>query len=93
MGTGTAHSPKAVAKEPDPDYHAGRSRKPARERSVGMDLTASDDIERSRRLDIDRKSDCYEETILNPDGSIYHHCEEPLSEHWGHGSDKAKKSP
>jgi hypothetical protein len=58
-----------------------------------MNLTASDGIERSRRLDIDRKGDGYEETILNPDGSMYHHCKEPLSEHQRHGSDKPKKSP
>jgi len=89
--TGNAGSPKAVAKEPDPDYHGGRLRKPARERSVGMDLSA-DAIERSVRRDIDRMGDLYEETILNPDGSTYRHGIEPLREHLGHGSDKPNKA-
>ena len=40
MGTGIAGSPEVVAKEPDPDYHGGSLRKPARERRVGMSLTA-----------------------------------------------------
>jgi len=92
-GTGTAHGPKVIAKESDPDYHHGRSWKPARERSVGMDLTDDDGIERSVRREFDRKGNRYKETILNQDGSIYREVEEPLSEHWGHGSDKPQKSP
>ena len=39
-GTGTAGNPEAVAKEPEADYHGGSLRKPARERRVGMSLTA-----------------------------------------------------
>jgi hypothetical protein len=92
-GTGAALSPKTVAKEPDPDYYHGRLSKPARERSVGMDLTDDDGIERSVRREFDRKGNRYKETILNPDGSIYREVEEPLDEHWCHGSDKPKKSP
>jgi hypothetical protein len=57
-----------------------------------MSLTVSDGIERSRRREYDRKRDWYEETILNPDGSTYHHDAHPLTEHRGHGSDKAKKA-
>jgi hypothetical protein len=34
--------------------------------------------------------DLYEETVLNPDGSIYHHNAEPLREHRHHGADKPK---
>jgi hypothetical protein len=93
VGTGTAGSPEAVAKEPDPDYHAGSLRKPARERRVGMSLTTDDDIERSRRRDYDRKGNWYEETILNRDGSVYSHTAEPLTDHIGHGSAKPKPLP
>jgi hypothetical protein len=91
-GTGTAGSPEAVAKEPDPDYHAGSLRKPARERRVGVSLTADDGIERSRRREYDRKGDWYEETILNPDGSEHHHTAERLSDHRDHGSAKSRSS-
>jgi hypothetical protein len=37
------------------------------------------------------EADQYEETILNPDGSTYLHQAQDLSEHTGHGSDKAPK--
>jgi len=92
MGTGIAASPEARAKEPDPDYHGGSLRKPARERRVGMSLTADDGIERFRRREYDRKGDWYEETILNPDGSVYHHEAQPLKDHRDHGSAKPKSS-
>jgi hypothetical protein len=64
----TAGSPEAVAREPDPDFHGGSLRKPARERRVGMSLTREDGIERLRRREYDRKGDWYEETIIDPDG-------------------------
>ena len=89
-GTGTAGNAEAVAKEPEADYHGGSLRKPARERRVSMSLTADDGIERSRRREYDRKGGWYEETILNPDGSVYHQTAEPLSDHMGHGSAKPK---
>jgi hypothetical protein len=89
-GTGTALHPEAVAKEPEADYHGGSLRKPARERRVGMSLTADDGIERSRRREYDRMGDRYEETILNPDGSVYDHTAERLSDHRDHGSAKPK---
>jgi hypothetical protein len=41
---------------------------------------------------IDKNNDRYLETITDPKtGEVIHHCEEPLSEHFGHGS--AKKLP
>ena len=89
-GMGTAGSPEAVAKEPDPDYHGGSLRKPARERRVGMSLTADDGVERSRRRDYDRKGNWYEETVLNPDGSVLHHEAHPLRDHRDRGSAKPK---
>jgi hypothetical protein len=91
--TGIAGSPEAVAREPDPSYHGGSLRKPARERRVGMALTVHDGIERSRRREYDRKGDWYEETILNPDGSVYGHTAERLQDHRDHGSAKPKPLP
>jgi hypothetical protein len=79
-GVGAALSPEVVAREPDPAYHGGRLRKPARERRVGMSRS-SDGIERPRIREYDRMRDTYEETILNPDGSTHHHTAEPLIEH------------
>ena len=38
---------------------------------------------------IDRENDLYKEVVTDPDtGKIIHQCEEPLSEHVGHGSAK-----
>ena len=38
---------------------------------------------------IDRRNDLYREFVMDPDSrAIIHQCEEPLSEHWGHGSAK-----
>lgn len=40
---------------------------------------------------IDRSNDTYQETVTDPrTGEIIHHCEEPLSKHFGHGSAKPK---
>ncbi len=42
---------------------------------------------------VDHKHNIYRERILNPEtGDVVHFCEEPLSEHRGHGSDKAKRA-
>ncbi len=41
---------------------------------------------------IDRENDKYKETGTDSKtGEVVHHCEEPLSQHQGHGSDKKKK--
>lgn len=42
---------------------------------------------------IDRENDRYFEKVSDYDtGEIIHHCEEPLSQHQGHGSAKGKKA-
>lgn len=55
--------------------------------------------EMSRRLgrmvhkvrSIDRDADRYLETVTDPiSGEVIHHCEEPLSQHTGHGSAKSR---
>lgn len=41
---------------------------------------------------IDRDSDVYEEKVIHlKTGEVIHKCNEPLSEHRGHGSDKSKQ--
>ena len=68
--------------------------KPARERlEVGMSLTVDDGVERSRRRGTTgpNKGNWYEETVLNPDGSVYHHQTHQVRDHIGHGS--AKRRP
>ncbi len=37
---------------------------------------------------IDKNHDSYYEHVEDYDGTVLHHCEEPLSEHYGHGSAK-----
>jgi len=47
-------------------------------------------IEKTRL--IDRKNKRYQETIRDYEsGEIYHHCDEPLDKHLGHGSAKKRK--
>jgi hypothetical protein len=91
--TAAAHGAKSRAREWDPADKGGRRGRATREATVEMSLTADDNTERSRRIAIDRLDDTYEETILNPDGSIRHHQREPLSEHRGHGSAKKRVAP
>ena len=83
QATGAALSPESRAREPDPRYKDGRLRlsKSARESRVGMSVTRVDGIERSRRRTYDRVKHNYEETILNPDGSVYYHNAEDLRQH------------
>jgi predicted nucleic acid-binding Zn-ribbon protein len=41
---------------------------------------------------VDRQKDNYQEIVIDPEtGKIIHRCDEPLSQHRGHGSDKHKK--
>ena len=43
------------------------------------------------RRTVDRDGNWYRETFLDPEtGEVLHHCEEPLTEHRGHGSAKGR---
>ena len=69
----------------------------AREKRPFMDQTIGDDFHRNTgrwmklyRL-IDRMKDRYNEQVTDPaTGEIVHECSEPLDNHKGHGSAKAK---
>lgn len=68
--------------------HAG-SAKVVQEQFVGAAKSADGSwVEKATRQD--READRYLEHITGPDGSVLHHDEGPLSEHWGHGSDKSE---
>jgi len=60
------------------------------EQIVGDDLHASGLWMHKERL-IDRENDHYRERIVNPaTGKEVHFVDEPLSQHWGHGSAKKR---
>jgi hypothetical protein len=43
---------------------------------------------------IDRAKNWYKKLITDPEtGKVVHHCEEPLTDHRGHGSAKKKSEP
>jgi len=60
---------------------------------TGADLQHSTGkfVQKDRIIDKDR--DHYFERVVDPStGEVIHHCEEPLSQHWGHGSARPRKS-
>ncbi len=58
----------------------------------GDDLRKSDGKWMKKSQIIDRYNDSYLEKVTDPDtGDTVHYCDEPLSDHFGHGSDKFKK--
>ena len=68
-------------------------RKPIYELKVGDDYHNKTGKWNYRRMEIDRKNDKYREIIRDKEtGEIIHFCEEPLSQHKGHGSAKFKKT-
>ena len=47
----------------------------------------------SREMVVDRENDKYKELVTNPEtGEVIHHCDEPLSQHRGHGAARKKRS-
>lgn len=59
---------------------------------VGDDLRKKDNKWMKKLRVIDKDKNLYMETVSNPEiNEIVHHCEEPLSDHQGHGSAKSKK--
>jgi hypothetical protein len=58
----------------------------------GADIRKSDGKWMSKERVIDKDNDLYKEVVTDPEtGEVIHHNEEPLSEHFGHGSAKFKK--
>lgn len=66
--------------------------KPYYEAVVGDDLHRKTGIWMKLERVIDRAKDWYKEVVTEPKtGKFIHRCEEPLSEHRGHGSAKQRK--
>ncbi|MCY4351714.1 MAG: zinc ribbon domain-containing protein [Gemmatimonadetes bacterium] len=59
------------------------------ERLSGDDLHRKSGKWNKKERIIDRENDRYMEKFIDPEtGGVIHHCDEPLSEHQGHGSAK-----
>jgi DNA-directed RNA polymerase subunit RPC12/RpoP len=70
----------------------GATGKPFLESVSGDDLHRKSGKWMTLERVIDRENDRYKEVVTDPvTGEIIHLCEEPLSQHQGHGSDKKKK--
>lgn len=70
---------------------AGEKKPYVEDRGIPSHSHRLDKVVHHQRL-IDRDKDIYRETVTDYEsGEIIHHCEEPLSQHRGHGSAKPKK--
>lgn len=66
-------------------------RKPFREQISGASYFSKAQRWVERLMRIDRRNNQYQEVVTDPDtGMIIHKCEEPLSEHRGHGDARKK---
>ena len=77
------------------DNVKGKVREGPGKKGVKKEFFAGDDHRKSKddwvdkQRVIDRENDRYQETVKDKKtGELIHHCDEPLSEHWGHGSAK-----
>jgi hypothetical protein len=60
---------------------------------VGADKRVKDGRWMHKERTLDRDLNQYKERVIDPlTGEVVHHCEEPLSDHTGHGSDKPRKT-
>ena len=66
-------------------------KKPLAEGFNGWELRRSVGDHVRKLLLVDREGDRYFERIETQDGTVLRHCDEPLSEHRGHGSAKLKR--
>lgn len=74
------------------DINFNSKKNPRYEFFEGDDLRKSDSKWMKKTRVIDKYNDKYHEKVTDPEtGDVVHHCEEPLSDHFGHGSDKFKK--
>jgi len=69
----------------------GAGGRPFYEAKSGADLYRATGRWMERHLVVDRENDRYVERVSDPEtGEVVHVCEEPLSEHRGHGTAKKK---
>ena len=74
-------------KQKRPGFRSGGRTRPVQEQ-VSVRQMSRDGVVQTVRRVADRERDWYEETVLNPDGSVHHPEAHPLGQHRGHGSDK-----
>lgn len=68
-------------------------KKPLSEQKHGDSLSTKLGRWMRRSRVVDRENDRYTETVVDPKtGEMVHHCDEPLSEHRGHGSAKVSNT-
>lgn len=69
------------------DKNFNSKKNPRYEFFEGDDLRKSDGKWMQKRRIIDKTNDNYLEKVVDPEtGDVVHSCEEPLSEHFGHGA-------
>ena len=75
----------------DSNYNSKKN--PRYEFFEGDELRRSDGKWITKKRIIDKNNDSYFEEVVDPEtGKVIHKCEEPLSEHFGHGSAKLPKA-
>lgn len=85
-------SPKESLSGKVKDSRYNSKQNPRHEFFEGDDLRHSDGRWMKKTRVIDKYNDKYIEKVVDPEtGEIVHHCEEPLSAHYGHGTAKFKK--
>lgn len=73
--------------------HPG-DKKPFIEQVTGDDVRRSTGTWVKHDRVIDRENNRYKEDVVDPKtGEVIHHCDEPLSEHTGHGDAKETRKP
>jgi len=74
------------------DINYNSKKNPRYEFFEGDDLRNSDGKWMKKSRVIDKNNNEYSEKVVDPEtGEVIHHCEEPLSEHFGHGTAKFKQ--
>ena len=70
----------------------GTKERPFYEAKSGAELHRKSGKWMNREMVVDRETDRYLEVVTDPEtGEVVHRCEEPLSEHRGHGDAKKSK--
>lgn len=74
------------------DPSLSRKNKVRKEFMAGADKRRYDGEWMDKERVIDRDNNFYKEKVIDPiTGEPIHNCEENLTDHWGHGSDKKPK--
>lgn len=75
----------------DSAYNSKRN--PRHRFKVGASWSTKHEKWMHREMDVNKDQGTYREVVVDPGtGKVVHHCEEPLSQHQGHGSAKPRKA-